>query len=119
MCRVEKKTFVGADALTLAVATQTIFVMDITNYSGISATLKCPAAAAGSMFLEWCGFNSTSDSDWSAVPTAQYPNATVTLAASTSKVVNAHALHVGFVRGRVTLSAGAGSYEVYVTAKDF
>ncbi len=119
MARIEQKTFTGTNTKALTVSTQTIYVMDITSYSGIAATIKCPVAAAGSMFLEWCGFNSTLDADWNAVPTAQYPNATVTLAASTSKVVNAHGLHVGFVRIRVILSAGAGNYDFWITAKDF
>lgn len=116
MARVEQKII---QTLPLTVATQTAWVMDITNYSGISATLSCPASASGAMFLEWCGFNSSLDADWSLVPVAQYPNASVALAASSSKVVNAHALHVGFVRIRVTLSAGAGNYGLYITAKDF
>jgi hypothetical protein len=106
-------------SLALSVATQTAWTADITNYSGISAMLTCPASAAGSMFLEWCGTNSTVDADWSEVPIAQYPNATATLAASSSKIVHAHALHAAFVRVRVTLSAGAGTYSLYITTKDF
>lgn len=118
MARVEQKILKTVPLLA-APTTTTIHVMDITNYSGIAVTITCPALAAGTMFLEWCGFNSTVDADWSAVPTAQYPNATVTLAASTSKVVNAHGLHIGFIRIRTTLSAGAGNYDFYITAKDF
>lgn len=116
MCRVEKKNL-SQKALT--VSTQTIDVFDITNYSGFSATIKCPADAAGTMFLQWCGFASTNDADWTAIPTAQFPNASVALAASASAVVNVVGLHVGFVRLRVTLSAGAGNYDFYTTAKDF
>lgn len=116
MAKVEQKVL---SAVPLIVTTQTLWVMDITNYSGISATLKCPAAAAGTMFLEWCGFASAADADWSAVPVAQYPNASVALAASKSVVVNAHGLHVGCIRVRATLSAGAGNYDLWVFAKDF
>lgn len=119
MARIEQKVYTGTDAKALTVSTQTIYVMDITNYSGISATIKCPALANGMMFLEWCGFNSAVDADWTAVPTAQYPNAAVTLAPSASAVVNAHGLHVGFTRIRVALAAGAGNYSFYITAKDF
>lgn len=116
MARSEKKI---DTTVALTVTTQTIHTIDITNYSGCSTTIKCPAAAAGSMFYEWCNINSAVDADWNAVPTAQYPNATVTLAASTSKTINVHGLHVGFLRVRVTLSAGAGNYDFYSLAKDF
>ena len=118
MARSER--FSGAITQALTVSTQTIgFPFDITNYSGFAATITCPAAAAGTMFLEWCNFNSTNDADWNAVPTAQYPTASVALAAATSKTVNVHAVHVGFLRLRVTLSAGAGTYTTICLAKDF
>lgn len=116
MARSEKKI---ETSKALTVATHTIHVIDITNYSGCSTTIKCPSSAAGSMFYEWCNINSSDDTDWNAVPTAQYPNATVTLAASTSKTINVHGLHVGFLRVRVTLSAGSGNYDFYSLAKDF
>ena len=106
-------------AMALTNTTQTIHVLDITNYSGAATMIRCAAGATGSMFYEWCNVKSTVDADWNAVPTAQYPNATVVLAANTSKTINVHGLHVGFLRVRVTLSAGAGSYDIYSLAKDF
>lgn len=106
----------GTKALT--VSTQTLDVIDLTNYSGVSATLKCLASASGTLFLEWCNFNSTVDGDWKAVPTAQYPNASVALVASQSVTVNASLLSVGFIRVRVTLGAGAGNYDYYALGKE-
>lgn len=114
--RVEKKNIFNK---TLTVSTQTIDIFDITNYSGFSATIQSPALAAGTMFLEWCGFASDNDADWTAVPTAQHPNASVAVVASGSAVINVPSLQVGLVRLRVTLSAGAGVYNFYTTAKDF
>jgi len=118
MARSEKKIL---STVALTVTTQTVkdSALDITNYSGVSVSITTPAAAAGSMFLQWCNFNSAVDADWTAIPTAQYPNATVTLAASGSQMVNVAGLHCGFVRVRVTLSAGAGNYNFFMLAKDF
>lgn len=117
MARSEQKQYL-AQALT--VSTQTVGQpFDITNYSGIAVTIKTPALAAGSMFLQWCNLASTVDADWQAVNTTAYPNATVTLGASGSYTVNVHGLHVGFIRIRVTLSAGPGNYDFYILAKDF
>lgn len=106
-------------ALTLTVSTQTVDILDITNYSGAASTIKTPVTCTGSMFYEWCNQNSSVDADWKAVPTAQYPNATVTLTANNSYTLNVHGLHVGFLRVRVTLTTTSGAYDVYSLMKDF
>lgn len=110
----------------LTVSTQTFILSndpsgayDISNLSGLSTTLQCPASAAGTVFYEWSNTNSTNNADWKAVNTTLYPNATAALVASGSVTLNVHGIHVAFLRLRVTLSAGAGSYTAYTLGKDF
>lgn len=94
---------------TLAVTTQSLDPFDITNYSGCSLSIVGPGAGAGSMKLQ----HSNDGANWKDIA-----GATDTLAAGFG-LINFHGLHTGFVKGVITLSAGAGDYQTKYLAKDF
>lgn len=117
MARSEQKK----ETLTLANTTQYSVPFDISNYSGVAYTLKSASAATnGTITIQYCNFYSTTDADWTDVPTSVAP-ATVALVASGSATINTVArVHAGFVRAKIVLSAGAAStYTLYTLAKDF
>jgi hypothetical protein len=105
MARSEYKT----KSYALTVSTQNLEAFDITNYSGVSLSLIGPGTGAGSVKLQ----QSNDQTNWRDIS-----GATDTVASGFG-LVNFHGLHSGFVRGVVTLSAGAGTYEVKYIAKDF
>lgn len=111
MARSEKKILTN---VALTNTANNLEVFDITNFSGVSITLVSPAAATGTLKLQYCNFNSTTDADWTDIPTAS-----LAVVASGSVTLNTGSIHAGFIKPVVTLSAGAGNYDVYYLAKDF
>lgn len=102
---VHKKTSV---ALTVS-SNQVAAVLDITNCNGVSAQLNGIANTAGSMKLQ----RSNDNANWEDIP-----NATATLGASVPKIIDVGPIYSGHVRLLVTLSGGAGTYDVYLLGKE-
>jgi hypothetical protein len=111
MARSEKKIL---KALPLTVSANAIESIDITNFSGCAITVISPAGAAGTFKLQYSNINSPNAADWTDIPSASL--AIVASGGSTLDISNTHA---GFVRAVITLSAGAGNYDIYYLSKDF
>ena len=111
MARSERKVL---KATPLTVSTNQIESLDITNFSGCAITVISPAGAVGTFKLQYCNTNSSNLTDWTDIPSASLP--IVASGGSTLDISNTHA---GFVKAVVTLSAGAGNYDIYYLAKDF
>lgn len=115
MAQTVKKNLTG---VALTVATTAIESFDVTNQVGVSVTVKSPAGAAGTFKLQMSNINSTLDADWTDVPTTIA--ATGTLVASGSATVSTiSGIRAAFVRAVVTVSAGAGNYNIYYLAKEY
>lgn len=95
-------------ALTVS-ANQEVIKLDITHCNGFSVQLNGIVGTAGSIKLQY----SNDNANWMDIPSA-----TATLTASAANIINAANLYTGFVRALVTLSAGAGTYEVYALTKE-
>ncbi len=111
MARSENKRLKAAP---LIVGANQIESFDITNFSGCAITIISPVGAAGTFKLQYSNTNSANLADWTDIPSATLP--IVANGGSTLDISNTHA---GFVKAVVTLSAGAGSYDIYYLAKDF
>lgn len=98
----------------LIVGTNQIESLDITNFSGCAITVISPIGAVGNFKLQYSNTNSSNLLDWTDIPSATLP--VVAGGGSTLDISNTHA---GFVKAVVTLSAGAGNYDIYYLAKDF
>lgn len=104
--------------VALTVATTAIEAFDVTNQVGVSVTVQAPAGAAGSVKLQMSNINSATAADWTDVPTTIV--AVGTLVASGSVTISTiSGLRAAFVRAVVTVSAGAGNYNVYYLAKEY
>lgn len=104
--------------VALTVATTNIEAFDVTNQVGVSVTVQSPAGAAGSVKLQMSNINSSNTNDWTDVPTTII--ATGTLVASGSVTISSIAgVRAAFVRAVVTVSAGAGNYNIYYLAKEY
>ena len=103
----------------LTVTTNNIEALDVTNHVGVSVTVRSPAGGAGSVKLQMSNIgNSATATDWTDVPTTIC--ATGTLVASGSVTISTIAgIRAAFVRAVVTVSAGAGNYDIYYVAKEY
>lgn len=115
MAQTAKKNLIG---VPLTVATTNIESFDITNQVGVSVTVQGPASAAGTFKLQMSNVNSSTSADWTDVPTTII--ATGTLVSSGSATISSIAgIRAAFVRVVITVSAGAGDYNIYYLAKEY
>jgi len=104
--------------VALSVATTNIEAFDITNQVGVSVTVQGPASAAGTFKLQMSNINSATSADWTDVPSTIIT--TGTLVSSGSATISSIAgIRAAFVRVVVTVSAGAGNYNIYYLAKEY
>lgn len=90
-------------------ANQVVGALDITNCNGASVQMNTAAGASGSMKLQ----ESNDNTNW-----ADIASATATISGAAANIINVSARYTGHVRLLVTLSAGAGSYDVYFLGKE-
>lgn len=104
--------------VALIVAANNIEAFDVTNQVGVSVTVQSPVGATGTVKLQFSNINSTNDADWTDVPTTIAP--TGTLVANGSVTISSiSGVRAAFVRAVVTLTAGAGNYNIYYLAKEY
>ena len=97
-------------AKPLAVAAdQVAGKIDLTNCNGVSVQINGITGTAGSMKLQ----RSNDNTNWEDIPSA-----TVTLAANAPKIINVPDVYFAHVRILVTLSAGAGNYDIFALGKE-
>jgi hypothetical protein len=111
MARSEKKIL---KTQPLTVSTNQIESFDITNFSGVAVTVISPAGAVGTLKVQYSNINSPNLADWTDIPSA-----TIAVVASGGVTLDISNTHAGFVKAVITLSAGAGNYDIYYLAKDF
>ena len=95
-------------ALTVS-SNQVVGVLDITNCNGVSVQINGIAGTAGTMKLQ----RSNDNTNWEDIS-----GATATLGASVPKIIDIGPVYFGHVRALVTLSGGAGTYDVYFLGKE-
>lgn len=103
----------------LTVSANVIESFDITHFSGCAVTVKSPAGAAGSVKLQYSNINSSVAADWTDIPTSIIAASATLVAAGSVTLASFAGIHAGFVRAVVTVSAGAGNFDIYYLAKDF
>ena len=95
-------------ALTVS-SNQVVGVLDITNCNGVSVQINGIAGTAGTIKLQ----RSNDNTNWEDIS-----GATATLGASVPKIIDIGPVYIGHVRALVTLSGGAGTYDVYFLGKE-
>lgn len=118
MARSERKNLTG---VTLANTANNIEAFDITNFSGVSVTVRSNNVATnGSVKLQYSNKLSSDSADWTDVPVSIAPASVALVANGSATIASSAGIHAGFVRAVVTLAAGADTdYEIYYLAKDF
>ncbi len=96
--------------VTLAIAAnQFAGSLDVTNCNGVSVQINGPAANNGQIKLQW----SNDNTNWHDIA-----GATANINPGTSQLVNVPNLYAAHVQALVTVTAGAGEYNLFFLGKE-